>query len=57
MPTSSKQYYDPEYDRVVGEDIIQKQYAWFVENMHIGKSYEEFRADNFVDVDFALEKF
>lgn len=56
MANSSKQYYDPEYDRIVGEDVIQKQYAWFVGNVSMKKSYEEFRADNFIEAGFALEK-
>lgn len=56
MANSSKQYYDPEYDWIVGEDVIQKQYAWFVDNVSMKKSYEEFRADNFIEAGFALEK-
>ncbi len=39
-------YYDPEYDRVVGEGIIRRQYAWF-ESMGYSSSYEDFRKNNF----------
>lgn len=47
----SKLYYDPEYNRMVTEDVIRSQYEWFIRHPQIlnNKSYEEFRKDNFID--------
>ena len=47
----NKLYYDPEYDRMVTEDVIRSQYEWFTRHPQIlcSKSYEEFRKNNFID--------
>ncbi len=50
MTNKMKKYYDSEYDRVVNEDIILKQYEWFVKQEWFNKSYEEFRKDNFTEL-------
>lgn len=50
-----KKYYDPEYDRNVTEDVIQKQYEWFKQHTWFHKTYEEFRNDNFWDIDSETE--
>ena len=46
-----KKYYDPEYDRVVTEEVPKKQYEWFKQQSWFHKSYEEFLADNFLNAD------
>lgn len=40
-------YYDPEYDRIVGEDVIKRQYEDFNKQDWFSKSYEQFKEDNF----------
>lgn len=44
-------YYDPEYDRTVDETVIRNQYEWFMTNMSMTKTYEQFRDDNFVKIE------
>lgn len=44
-----KKYYDPEYDRIVDEAEIQKQFHWFNQQSWFHKSYEQFKADNFCE--------
>ena len=46
-----RKYYDPEYDRVVTEEVPKKQYEWFKQQSWFHKSYEEFLADNFLNED------
>lgn len=45
-----KKYYDPEYDRVVDESVPKKQYEWFAQQCWFHKSYDEFLADNFMEI-------
>lgn len=42
-----KKYYDPEYDRMVDESEIRRQYDWFSQQAWFDKTYEQFKADNF----------
>ena len=53
-----RRYYDPEYDRIVGEDVPKKQYEWFRTHYSwFNKSYEQFLADNFLNADMtAIER-
>ncbi|MCR5837158.1 MAG: hypothetical protein K6G88_11680 [Lachnospiraceae bacterium] len=41
-------YYDPEYDRIVEEDVIKKQYDIFKQQPWFTKTYEQFKNDNFI---------
>lgn len=44
-----KRYYDPEYDRIVDETEVIRQYEWF--KNHCGwfkETFEEFAKDNFI---------
>ena len=43
-------YYDPEYDREVGEEVIKRQYDWFVKQPWFNKSYETFVEENFIKI-------
>lgn len=43
-------YYDPEYDREVDENIIRQQYDYFSQQNWFNKSYEQFRAENFMEI-------
>lgn len=45
-----KSYYDPEYDRIVTEDVIKKQYEWFSKQKWFTKDYETFKKDNFIEI-------
>lgn len=47
--SKEKMYFDPEYDRLVPESEIQRQYNWFRDNGYTYKTYEQFKADNFMD--------
>ena len=43
-----KEYYDPEYDRIVPESVIRFQYEHCY---HIGDgTYEKFKAENFEEI-------
>lgn len=44
-------YYDPEYDRIVEEFIIENQYEWFKQQPWFHKDYETFKNENFEKVD------
>ena len=44
---SAKRFYDPEYDRLVDESVIKKQYEWFAKQKWFDKSYEQFKRENF----------
>lgn len=46
-----KKFYDPEYDRIVDESVIKKQYDWFKSQSYFCKTYEQFLADNFLNED------
>ena len=52
----AKMFYDPEYDRIVSEDVIRRQYEWFSTQPWFNKSYEEFAADNFIEEVFDNER-
>jgi hypothetical protein len=45
-----KRYFDPEYNRIVEEEVIQKQYAWFKEQEWNDESYEDFKSKNFREI-------
>ena len=51
MSDTSKKYYDPEYDRIVDEDVIKKQYEWFSTQAWFTKTYEQFRDENFTEAE------
>lgn len=44
---SRNRYYDPEYDRIVDEDVIKNQYEWFSKQKWFKDTYEQFRDSNF----------
>lgn len=46
-----KNYYDPEYDRVVDETVIKRQYNWFSKQPWFHKDYDTFRKENFLNED------
>lgn len=46
-----KNYYDPEYDRIVDETVPKKQYEWFEKQKWFHKTYEEFLKENFRNED------
>ena len=48
-----KKYYDPEYDRIVDESLIQEQYKWFSKQGWFHKDYETFKRDNFLNEDLS----
>lgn len=45
-----KKFWDPEYDRIVTEDVIKKQFEHFKKDEFFKKSYEEFKKDNFEEI-------
>lgn len=45
-----KRYYDPEYDRIVDESVIKRQYECFAKQGWFHKSYEQFRTENFEEM-------
>lgn len=45
-----KKYYDPEYDGIVDEAVPRKQYEWFKNQSWFHKSYEQFLAENFSEI-------
>jgi hypothetical protein len=45
-----KKYHDPEYDRIVDETEVRKQYEWFAQQTWFNKSFEEFAEDNFTEI-------
>ena len=45
-----KHYYDPEYDRIVDENEVKRQYEWFSKQAWFSKSLEDFTKDNFDEV-------
>lgn len=45
-----KKFWDPEYDRIVTEDVIKKQFEHFKNMEFFNKSYEEFKKDNFEEI-------
>lgn len=47
---ADRKYYDPEYDRVVTEDVIRKQFEWFDKQPWFNKNYEDFKRDNFIEI-------
>lgn len=47
----TKKYFDPEYDRIVDENEIKRQYEWFKNQKWFTKTYEQFRAENFTEVE------
>lgn len=47
MISENNKYYDPEYDRVVDENVIKNQYEWFSKQKWFDKTYEQFKDDNF----------
>lgn len=43
-----KKYYDPEYDRIVTENEVMRQYKWFEQNMPwLHETFEQFADKNF----------
>lgn len=48
---NTKKYYDPEYDRIVEEFVIQNQYEWFKKQKWFHKDYETFKKENFEEID------
>ena len=46
----AKEYYDPEYDRVVDESVPKMQYELFAKQKWFHQSYAEFLANNFLTV-------
>ena len=44
---SRNRYYDPEYDRIVDENVIKNQYEWFSKQKWFKDTYEQFRDSNF----------
>lgn len=48
-----KNYYDPEYDRIVTEDVIENQYSWFSKQKWFTKDYETFKRENFTEIEYA----
>ena len=47
-----KMIYDPEYDKVVDESYVKRQYEAFKKNYSwFNKSYENFLNDNFVRIE------
>lgn len=44
---SNRMYHDPEFDRVVTEDVIKEQYEYFKDSC----SYLSFREQNFTEVE------
>lgn len=46
-----KKYYDPEYDRIVTEEVVKKQYEWFKNQSWFKKDYETFKRDNFLEIE------
>ena len=44
---SRNRYYDPEYDRIVDEDVIKNQYEWFSKQKWFKDTYEQFRDSDF----------
>lgn len=47
----SKLYYDMEYDREVNEKVVKNQYNWFTQQSWFNKTYEEFKKDNFTEIE------
>lgn len=45
-----RKFYDPEYDRIVDETEVRKQYEWFAQQTWFNKSFEEFAEDNFTEI-------
>lgn len=45
-----RKFYDPEYDRIVDETVVRKQYEWFAQWTWFNKSFEEFAEDNFTEI-------
>lgn len=43
-----RKFYDPEYDRIVTEDVPKKQYEYFKKQPWFTKTYEQFLAENFI---------
>lgn len=46
-----KKYYDPEYDRLITEDVIKEQWEYF-QRAGSTKSYEQFKEENFMDAKY-----
>lgn len=42
-----KKYYDPEYERIVTEDVVRRQYEWFSNQKWFNKTFEQFAQENF----------
>ena len=43
----AKKYYDPEYDRIVDEKEVRRQFDYFAGRGWCNESFEAFAADNF----------
>lgn len=54
---AKKYYYDPEYDRVVDESVVQKQYEWFTQQSWFHKTFEQFAEDNFTELKTAVKQY
>jgi len=47
-----KMYYDPEYDRIIDEKEVRRQYDWFQKNQDgFCKTFEQFASENFTSED------
>ena len=44
-----KRYYDPEYHRIVDEQVIKNQFNWFSKQSWFHKNYETFKKENFLN--------
>lgn len=43
-------YYDPEYNKEITEKAIKRQYEWFNKHSCFRESYDQFKKDNFKEV-------
>jgi len=46
-----RKFYDPEYDRIVDELVPKRQYEWFNAQPWFHKTYEDFLAENFTEIE------
>lgn len=47
-----KKYYDPEYDRIVTQDEVRRQFDYFNSQPWFSKTYEQFRDENFLPEEY-----
>lgn len=45
-----KKYYDPEYDRIIDETEVRKQFEWFAKQVWFHETFEQFAEENFTEI-------